>query len=240
MGIKDWICDWNAEPDLKQIVEKTLALFGVFTGATLSFYVKDFVFGANIPAGFRDFSFGGRLLVAISVIALLLRYIIGSAVHLNATYVPKVTAKLGPVDGNGEQALIEDKQVKSKSLRLLIFDIAMLVAFGILAVSIIYSVDFDEFLVYSSFYILAGLLWSLAALMWRPGDAPIAERWSVIDFSQLVLTLGLFEIPWSDFTRAALLAPLYVFCLFLDLCVVSRPAPAVVVAPPAGSPVSSP
>jgi hypothetical protein len=42
-GIKEWFYDPGAEPDFKQIVDKSLVLFGVFTGATLSFYVKDFL-----------------------------------------------------------------------------------------------------------------------------------------------------------------------------------------------------
>lgn len=42
-GLKD-ILQPSATPDFKQIVEKTLAVFAVFTGATLTFYVKDFLF----------------------------------------------------------------------------------------------------------------------------------------------------------------------------------------------------
>jgi hypothetical protein len=38
------ICSPNDNPDLKQIVDRTIALFAVYTGATLSFFVKDFLF----------------------------------------------------------------------------------------------------------------------------------------------------------------------------------------------------
>jgi hypothetical protein len=62
MGIREmanWLCDWNVKPDFKQIVEKSLALFGVFTGVTLSFYIKDFLFGNNIPRlASRTFPYG--------------------------------------------------------------------------------------------------------------------------------------------------------------------------------------
>jgi hypothetical protein len=227
---RDWICHRNDTPDYKQIVEKTLALFGVFTGATLSFYVKDFVFGEKIPTGFRDFPFWGRILVAVSVMALLLRYIVGSAVHLNATYVPKVTTKIGVAVG-GFQPVIEEKQPTSASMCWLFFDMAVLVGFGMLAVAIIYSTDFGQFLLHSSYYILAGLLWSVVAMLWRPGDARIAKSWLAIDLSQFILTWGLIELPCDDLIRAALLASIYLVFLFLDFCVVSRPAPAVV-APP--------
>jgi hypothetical protein len=38
------ICRPHDRPDLKQIVDRTMALFAVYTGATLSFFVKDFLF----------------------------------------------------------------------------------------------------------------------------------------------------------------------------------------------------
>jgi hypothetical protein len=221
MGIREmanWLCDWNVKPDFKQIVEKSLALFGVFTGVTLSFYIKDFLFGNNIPVGFTDFSVWSRILVSASVIALLLRYIVGSAVHLNATYV-KVTTR---IENN---ILVEQKQPKSELLGWLFFDIIMLVAFGILAVYIIYSIDLKEFLARSIEFVLVGLVWSVIALAWRPGDRAVAERWCVIDGIQLIITAALYLMPWSDFWKTLVLAVIYIFCLFLDFCVVSRPPP---------------
>ena len=129
----------------------------MFTGVTLSFYVKDFLFGDRIPDGFKDFSVWSRIFVSASVIALLLRYIVGSAVHLNETYVAKVTTT---IENN---ALVEHKEPKSKSLGWLFFDILMLVGFGILAVYIIYSIDFEEFLARSVVFIVVGLVWSVIA-----------------------------------------------------------------------------
>ena len=38
------VCTPHDRPDLKQIVDRTMALFAVYTGATLSFFVKDFLF----------------------------------------------------------------------------------------------------------------------------------------------------------------------------------------------------
>jgi hypothetical protein len=173
MGFKDmgfrnveyWFYDRNAKPDFKQIVEKSLALFGVFTGVTLSFYIKDFLFGDNILAGFRGFSKLDRTLISASVISLLLRYIVGSAVHLNATYVAKVTTRIV------NNVLVEEKQPKLENLRWLFFDLLILVIFGLLAVYIIYSPDLEEFLWRSAIFILVGLLWSLVALAARPGPA---------------------------------------------------------------------
>jgi hypothetical protein len=230
-----WFYDRNAKPDFKQLVEKSLALFGVFTGVTLSFYIKDFLFGDNIPVGFLDFSIFARVLISASVIALLLRYIVGSAVHLNATYVAKVTTKIE------NEVLVESKEPKSRSMWWLFVDISFLVAFGLLAVVIIYSSDLDKFLWNSATFIGVGLAWSLIALIGRPGDRAVAARWTVIDGFQLAVTLGLYyyAATWSDFDKTRALAAIYGVCLFLDFWVVSRPPPTLCVtplAPPAEEP----
>jgi hypothetical protein len=224
--ICNWVCDCSVKPDFKQIVEKSLALFGVFTGVTLSFYIKDFLFGDNIPIGFVDFSWYGRALISASVISLLLRYIVGSAVHLNATYIAKVTTKIG-----NDNVLAEEKKLKSESLRWLSFDILVLVVFGLLAVYIIYSPDLDQLLLRSAAFIGVGLVWSLIAIRCRPEDRPVAARWAWIDGFQALVTLVMYGLPCSDFTKTCLLAAVYIVCLFLDFCVVSRPpkAPAVAV-----------
>jgi hypothetical protein len=223
-----WFYDRSAKPDFKQLVEKSLALFGVFTGVTLSFYIKDFLFGDNIPVGFLDFSIIDRVLISASVIALLLRYIVGSAVHLNATYVAKVTMTIG--NGN---AIVEEKHLKSDNLRWLFVDIVFLVGFGLLAVVIIYSSDLDKFLLHSAAFIAVGLAWSAIAYWWREGDKPVAARWLAIDGFQLAVTLGLYYAAClSDFSKTWLLAPIYVACLFLDFGVVSRP-PSTMGVPPA-------
>ena len=227
MGIRatiEWMCDWNARPDFKQIVEKSLALFGVFTGVAFSFYVKDFLFGTNLKPAFTGFPVVGRILIAVSVISLLLRYIIGSAVHLNATYVAKVTTTIQQIEGR--QVLVEDKELKSDSLGWLFFDIIMLVGFGILAVLITDSKNFEDFLLHSLYFILAGLVWSGFALLWRPLDFDIAQRWWFIDMWQLIITLALIVMPWNVLGKAAVLAIVYAVCLFFDLCVVSRSPPA--------------
>jgi len=242
MDFKDvayWFYDRNAKPDFKQLVEKSLALFGVFTGVTLSFYIKDFLFGDNIPVGFLDFSVYGRILISASVIALLLRYIVGSAVHLNATYVAKVTTRIV------NNVLVEEKQPKSEELGWLFFDIVFLVAFGLLAVVIIYSADMDKFLLHSAAFIAVGLAWSAIAFCWREGDRPVAARWLAIDGFQLAVTMGLYYAAcwsvtnWSDFTKTWLLAPIYIGCLFLDFGVVSRPPPTLGVTPLAVPPAAA-
>jgi hypothetical protein len=222
MPIVRRLCNWNATPDFKQIVEKSLALFGVFTGVTLSFYIKDFLFGDNIPPGFRHFSAWDRSMVALSVIALLLRYIVGSAVHLTATYVVQVTATVDPVTN----VLTEVKYPpKLNSLFWLFVDILVLVGFGIVAVLIIYSADFGQFMLRSGYFISMGVGWNVIALFCRPKDRAVAERWWWIDMAQLAFTLGLILVSFDVVVKTTALAVVYLFCLFLDFCVVSRPPP---------------
>jgi hypothetical protein len=218
--IKNWIYNPDVQPDFKQIVEKSLTLFGVFTGVTLSFYIKDFLFVDKIPEGFKEFPLWSRTLIALSVISLLLRYIVGSAVHLNATYV-KVITRLDAQDD--KIILAEEKKPKSDSLGWLFFDILMLTGFGLLAVLITYSIDFQELMRLSVFFILVGLAWSLVAFVFRPNDRAVAERWLVIDMGQLLVTLALIGIPGNHLVKTTVLAIVYIFCLFLDFCVVSRP-----------------
>jgi hypothetical protein len=123
-GIDKWFYNTEAEPDFKQIVEKSLALFGVFTGATLSFYIGDFLFANKLPPDFTGYPFWSRACLVAAVIALLLRYIVGSAVHLNLMYVPKVTTRVEEIivkDSVGnelrELVLSEKKAIVSKSRR---------------------------------------------------------------------------------------------------------------------------
>jgi hypothetical protein len=233
------LCDWNAQPDFKQIVEKSLTLFGVFTGVTLSFYIKDFLFAVDPPHGFREFPTWSRVLIAVAVIALLLRYIIGSAVHLNSTYVAKVvtTIRQTSLDGMPVRmfAVDEAKSMKSERLGWLFFDMLMLIAFGMFAVSITYAFDFDDIIWRSIWFILVGLGWSGIAALYRPLDQEIAERWLVIDLVQLGIMAALLMFSWPATVKAVILAAVNVLCLFLDLAVVSRPPP-VAAADPAPNP----
>jgi hypothetical protein len=161
---KDWICDWSVKPDFKQIVDKSLTLFGVFTGVTLSFYIKDFLFVDKVPPGFTEFPLWSRALIVIAVTTLLLRYIIGSAVHLNVRYVPAVNDvfRQKSEDGGMEFA-IEERKLKSESIGLLFFDVLVLLVFGIFAVAITYALDFEELMWRSFYFMMVGVVWGVIA-----------------------------------------------------------------------------
>jgi hypothetical protein len=223
---KDWICDWSVKPDFKQIVDKSLTLFGVFTGVTLSFYIKDFLFVDKVPPGFTEFPLWSRALIVIAVTTLLLRYIIGSAVHLNVRYVPAVNDvfRQKSEDGGMEFA-IEERKLKSESIGLLFFDVLVLLVFGIFAVAITYALDFEELMWRSFYFMMVGVVWGVIAALFRDGDRDMAERWLAIDVFQLAATLLLINLPVPPVAKAVVLAIVFVFCLFLDLCMVSRPPP---------------
>jgi hypothetical protein len=239
-----WLCDWNAKPDFKQVVEKSLSLFGVFTGVTLSFFIKDFLFAVDAPTGFREFPTWSRALIAVAVIALLLRYIVGSAVHLNSTYVPKAITTFRQTSPDTapvrEFVLDEVKPLKSERFGWLFFDILMLIAFGMFAVSITYAYDFDDIIWRSIWFILVGLAWSVVAALWRPRDLEVAKRWLVIDFVQLGAMAGLLMFPCPPVGKAIALAAANVLCLWFDLAVVSHPPPAAAADADGGQPPVAP
>lgn len=237
-GIKEWFYNPDAEPDFKQIVEKSLALFGVFTGATLSFYVKDFLLADKDLAGFNGFSVWTRACLVAAVIALLLRYIVGSASHLNATYVPKVTTSnkvIFATNNAGDQVAevftSERRELASASLNWLFIDIAFLVLFGIVAVFIIQASNLEKFMWSASSFVAVGFVWGVVAYFLRPPrDVKFAKRWMAIDIVQVAITVALiYGHQWcwfgdyGDICVPVILAAVYVFCLYVDFAVGSRP-----------------
>ena len=198
------VCKPLTEPDFKQIVDKALALFAVYTGATLSFFVKDFLFSdANLKA-FHDLGdwlqYWG-LYAAVAVVALLLRYIIGSAVHLNFTYVPRTTQRV-PNDGGD---IVATKTYGSTSVCQIFVDLLFLILFGILAVFITRRADNIHVLMWDSVYFVsAGFLWSLLA---RVGSRSTAY---------IFLTIAITFLPIDELGQAIVLGPTYLVFLFVD------------------------
>lgn len=181
-----------APNNYKQIVENSHRVFTVFTGAALSFYVTE-LFTQAEPAW--------RFWVMPAAIALLLRYIVGSAIHLNNTYASAPTNRF------------------STDI-LLFFDIFWLVLFGYLAVYIIRSNMLDDFMWRASYFVFLGFVWSILALCRTAREAEIAKKWALIDGGQVLFTLAVLLSPklftLSDNTRAIVLTIGYLICLFLD------------------------
>jgi hypothetical protein len=133
--------------------------------------------------------------VVPAVIALLLRYIVGSAGHLNATYVES-----------------------SGSLGWLFFDILWLIATGFLAMLITKATsDIDTFLLSTLPFLGAGFLWSLSTYRRGTKEWDMGRRWLTIDGLQFLGTLGLyFLLPLPDIGKAMVVAVVYLFALYWD------------------------
>ncbi len=212
------------EPDFTPIVDKAITLFAVYTGATLTFFVKGFLFSEK---NFNDFNSlsdwieNWHLYATIAVAALLLRYIIGSAAHLRHTYIPK-TIKETAEDGT----ITERKGPYSKDISSLFFDLLYLFVFGLLAIFITISTDNISDLMHASLYLLvAGAVWSVFGLG-RPGQGWIARAWLEIDAVQIVLTLGIIFLPdvvpgVTEVFQAVLLSALFLVALFIDIKIVT-------------------
>jgi hypothetical protein len=216
------LCQPHQTPDYKQIVEKTLALFGVYTGATLTFFIKDFLFSDKNLQTYHDLTwltYWGTW-GSLAVIALLLRYIVGSAAHLNYTYVAKTSVADGNTATTGPL---------SKNLCLLFIDLVFLIVFGILAVLLTRSnVSLADLMWHAIYFTMAGFVWSLLALF-RPAGTMVWHGWPTIplvwlglDGGQIVWTLFVLYVVPGELTQAVVLGVTYLLLLFFDFFFVVR------------------
>jgi len=191
----------------KQIVENSHRIFTVFTSATLSFYVSDLFLEKE----------SWRFWTVPAVIALMLRYLVGSAVHLDKTYT-------GAAEG------------EEPSCVWLFFDIVVLVIFGFLAVFLIRGpADIDAFMWRAFLFVSAGFIWSFIAVARSGRQTKIGETWMIIDGVQAIGTWILIQAPmatwlsiypwistvlWTDdphVAKAKILTSAYLIFLFFDL-----------------------
>jgi hypothetical protein len=146
-------------------VRAVLAIFGVVVGVALEFFIRKPLEGEekNLPKGLvRDVVYFSAFTALVS---LALRFVIGSEIHLNHTYV---------AHGTPEDYL--------KFLR----DICFLVLFGALLVKVALSKDLREFTSWLIKFFLACIAWSLI-------ECPKTEfgRWWLgLNLLQLVITLA--------------------------------------------------
>jgi hypothetical protein len=124
-------------PNFDAAVNVILATFAVFTGLTLTTFLAPPTTPPIDIGNFCDWHWWG----IFALVALLLRYVIGSAIHLNHVYA-------------GEQP-------RSISVLLLFKDLMFLVFFGILAFYIIEAPDAANFVRRAMLFVLAGFAWSI-------------------------------------------------------------------------------
>jgi hypothetical protein len=176
--VENWITDlmrigWiRTLPKFDAALNVILATFAVFTGLALTTFLAP----PNAPpidiGNLRDWHWWG----IFALVALLLRYIIGSAIHLNYVY-------------GGEEP-------RSISVFLLFKDLLFLVFFGVLAFYIIEAPDAPNFIRRAMLFVLAGFTWSIidyfARRIWC-----VCTKYNQGDFFGLKFVDGLFLVIFA-------------------------------------------
>lgn len=195
-------------PDLTQAVTAVITTFAAFVGISLTDFFDETK--NRLGEELRFWAF-------LALVALLLRYIIGSAVHLNRAY--------GSRKGGAGPLL--------PSIPLFIKDLLFLVLFGYVAIRITHSHKFVHFMQEAAWFVGLGLAWSLSDWGFRrvflPASADhkalnqLAGLWIAIDAGQLALT-GLLAL-WlgRGLWTAILLAAVYVIVFVVDMAVLLHP-----------------
>ncbi|MCC2111549.1 MAG: hypothetical protein KDJ16_05905 [Hyphomicrobiales bacterium] len=214
-----------ANPDFGPIVDNAISLFAVYTGATLTFFVKDFLFADDAKRGYSnmpDVIGDWKLYAALAVAALLLRYIVGSAAHLRYTYIAKTTSRIH--DG---KTIVEERGQVPSGIHYLFIDMMFLIVFGILAMMITINTESPERLMWSMIYLVsAGAVWSVLALA-RSREEAFAIAWLGIDVAQIITIAVILNLPgWipaaGEMTQAVLLCITFLGFLFVDMKIVTE------------------
>jgi hypothetical protein len=195
-------------------VKTVLTTFGVFTGFVIKAAIDQIAFPPSKSWwDTLDLLKDPHLFVCIATVALLLRFIIGSAVHLNLCYV------------------VEPRSVKPV---MLFKDVAFLIMFGLLAVFMIKAGDnVASFAARAAVFILIGFLWSVFDAFVRRGQTGgekslFSGEWTIIDAGQLVVIGIVLYFFHDEWWQAVILAVGFAIALLLDMRVVlaaRKPAP---------------
>ena len=204
-------------PDFEASLTALIATFAVLVGVSITDYLDPEK--TPIPPAYFWWIF-------IMMIALMLRYIVGSAIHLKYMY------------GNRLPDL-----PRSRSACLFFKDGAFLVWFGALAVGMAHSWEkaanpadrfahfpegLDSFFRHAELFLTAGIAWSVTDCVIRyfysmragranewPDNAPWSF-WLIVDLMQLYLTFAVPQVVGSPLAAVRILAPIYVVLLYVD------------------------
>jgi hypothetical protein len=199
---KNWLEDLirtqsiRVPPKFNDVVAAILATFAVFTALALT----NFLAPSNGPAIDITAIHGWRWWAFFTLVALLMRYIIGSALHLNYVYA-------------GERP-------RSASVAMLFKDLMFLVLFGMLAYYIVEAGNAAHFIRRAMLFVLAGFAWSIFDYMtrriwsyWTEPDRDDSPLLRAIDGFSLFVFIGLWAWAFSYVARHDLDG-------FLDIAVV--------------------
>ena len=242
-----WLPFWprNRPPDFEKTVVVVLATFTVFTGFTTSEAVKAVASDLVFPGGTSRLTFLaavgalGRFLdsawsreefwALVALLSLLLRYLIGSAIHLNDTYVKRVGTP------NPLPPELPPCFQPSQSTILLFKDLIFLVVFGIVILAIAKAVapptNFVGFTFGSEIFLFCGFAWALLDIPCRlaAGHRAGNDRdrewpgwrayilWPALDVGQLATTLWISSWSPPAIQPIRWLAAAYVLFLLADI-----------------------
>jgi hypothetical protein len=192
-------------------VRVILTTFGVFTGVVIKSAIEKLHLpeSSSLLAIFQILT-NFHVFICLATVALLLRFIIGSAVHLNLCYVTEPRSKM-PI--------------------MLFKDVAFLIVFGLIAVSMINANDVAGFAIRATWFIAAGILWSVVDRLGRigrgGGEKSLASpSWVMIDIAQLVFGGVVFLVISDPLWRSMGLALIFALALYLDMRTVLLPGKA--------------
>ena len=197
---------------IERCIEVVLATFGALAGFALVRFIT--TAPPNVPNALQSQPDQLNWLM-FALAALLLRYMLGSAVHLYRTYVPLR-------DATPTTPVLPDWW----TIIFFFKDLFFLVLFGLLAIKITQSVDVTEFINRSAIFILWGLIWGLidfgvrfiqAAITARPMNLAnywLEINWIVMDAAQYILALLILQTG-----NYKLLTLVFLLFLFFDVVV---------------------
>jgi hypothetical protein len=249
-----WMRWWPTyrAPDFEKTVGVVLATFTVFTGFTTGKAVEAVANHLAFPPGTSHLTFlpsFSRFFEAvwsteefwalIALLSLLLRYLIGSAIHLNDTYVKRVGTP------NPAPPVLPPRFQPSRSTFLLFKDLLFIVVFGIVILGIAKTIDpatpqgwvrppdfdFAGFTFGSEIFLLCGFVWAivdipcrLAAGRWAGNDRDrewpgrhAYYLWPALDAAQFLITLWISSWSATTIWQVRWLAVAYVGFLFADI-----------------------
>jgi hypothetical protein len=195
---------------IERCIQVVLATFGALSGFALVTFITTAPPNAPNPIQSRPDELNWLI---FALAALLLRYMLGSAVHLYRTYVPPTPL--------GTPALPD-----WWTIIFFFKDLFFLVLFGLLAIKITQSVDVPEFINRSAIFILWGLIWGLidfglrfiqAAITARPMNLAnywLEINWIIVDAAQYILALLILQTG-----NYKVLTLVFILFLFLDVVV---------------------
>jgi hypothetical protein len=199
----------GSEPDFENVVRVVISTFAVFVGFTITEYLRK-----PHVEDFRQWWFWAFVALA----SLLLRYIIGSSVHLNYVYVKQIDVGI-------------KKRPRSRSTVLLFKDICFLVVFGMVAVQVTKAGNLDDFVRGTLWCVFAGFAWScidgLVRGLWSfrdPTEGPgrFLILWITLDVVLFGIVFAVNHYVGDDLSRARAIACIYVLFLFLDFLTIVR------------------